>query len=480
MSAHRTLGLILAAGLLATTALRADSFDDAAVRATTEYTEKLQQASAELARTRERIAAEKAPMLDAMQAAENRIVAAQAEISRLQTGQENGGDRRHALTKDYEGLRKNLLYMSSLARDSVTGLRDSLSPGEGPAWSDRLDRLMQRFDAATPTSEPTDDALKLLVQRVEQDLGGYTAPGQAVMADTNELADGTFAFVGPQTFFLPGDGRRAGTVREREGVDQPVNYPLPAWDPAQAAAFFKGGMGTIMADVSGGKALRLQETKGTLWQHIQKGGVVSYAIVVVGFVSLLLIFFKVIDLWGLGLDRPSTVRRFLSEVAGGASQAQLEKAVGTLRTATRELFVIGVAGLEEPKERLEERMWAVLLRQRLHFERRLPLLAVIAVAAPLMGLLGTVTGMVRTFALITVFGTGNAGKLASGISEVLVSTELGLIVAIPTLVAHGFLANRIQKKLSLLECYALEFVTATQQRSRPSAADAPVNLPLAN
>ena len=118
----------------------------------------------------------------------------------------------------------------------------------------------------------------------------------------------------------------------------------------------------------------------------------------------------------------------------------------------------------------------MLLRQRLHFERWLPLLAVIATAAPLMGLLGTVTGMVRTFSLITVFGTGNAGKLASGISVVLVATELGLLVAIPTLVAHGFLSQRIQKKLSLLERYALEFATAAQagKAREPAAESLPV------
>jgi len=97
----------------------------------------------------------------------------------------------------------------------------------------------------------------------------------------------------------------------------------------------------------------------------------------------------------------------------------------------------------------------------------LPLLAVIATAAPLMGLLGTVIGMVRTFALITVFGTGNAGKLASGISEVLVTTELGLLVAIPTLIAHGILAQRISKNLSLQERYALEF--ATQREAKADA-----------
>jgi biopolymer transport protein ExbB len=124
--------------------------------------------------------------------------------------------------------------------------------------------------------------------------------------------------------------------------------------------------------------------------------------------------------------------------------------------------MVGLQYADQPKIILEERLQAVLLEQRLHYERRLPLLAVIATAAPLMGLLGTVVGMVKTFALITVFGTGNAGKLSSGISEVLVATELGLAVAIPALVTHGFLAHRIQKNLSLLERYALQFTTAVE------------------
>jgi len=148
-------------------------------------------------------------------------------------------------------------------------------------------------------------------------------------------------------------------------------------------------------------------------------------------------------------------------VSGGSRDAA-DKAVKALKAPVRELFEAGLRHSGRPAEILEEHLQAVLLRQRLHFERRLPLLAVIATAAPLMGLLGTVVGMVKTFALITVFGTGNAGKLASGISEVLVATELGLVVAIPTLIAHGFLSQRIQKNLSLLERYALEFVTAVQ------------------
>ncbi|HEY4248791.1 MAG TPA: MotA/TolQ/ExbB proton channel family protein, partial [Lacunisphaera sp.] len=160
------------------------------------------------------------------------------------------------------------------------------------------------------------------------------------------------------------------------------------------------------------------------------------------------------------VDGHRAVQNCLRVVADGGGEEAA--AVKSLKHSTRKLVVAGLRHRNEPKELLEERLAAVLLYQRLHYERWLPLLAVIATAAPLMGLLGTVTGMVRTFTLITVFGTGNAGKLAGGISEVLVSTELGLLVAIPTLVAHGFLSQRIQKNLSLLEGYAVEFVTAVE------------------
>jgi biopolymer transport protein ExbB len=138
----------------------------------------------------------------------------------------------------------------------------------------------------------------------------------------------------------------------------------------------------------------------------------------------------------------------------------------------RELFSAGIRHMDGSKDLLEEQLFAVNQRQRLFFERRLPLLAVIVTASPLLGLLGTVMGMVKTFALITVFGTGNAAKLSSGISQVLITTELGLMVAIPTLIVHSFLSHRTQDRLSLLDRYSTEFVIAAEQnRNARSAAD---------
>jgi biopolymer transport protein ExbB len=439
----------------------AETFDDAMKRATADYGDRLKVAADELNTTRKRIADEKAPLLTEMRSVEDRIVALQSEIEQIETGQADASEQHRKLLGELDAIRKNTTYIGTLAHDGLTAYGESLAPGEGQLFSDRIEALGQKLDDTStgPNGQAAMDIAEFLLERTRRELGGYSAPGSSLIEGNNQVFKGTFAFVGPETFFQPDGGGKAGTVRPRAGSIYPVTYVLAAWKPDEASAYFEGKPGTIVVDASGGKALRLKETTGSVLDHIQKGGLVAYFIIGVGFLSLVMIAQKIGDLARLAIDTPQTVHAFLVNVAQGAN-AKAEHAVKALKAPTRELFQVGLRYCGGSKEILEEHLQSVLLRQRLHFERRLPLLAVIATAAPLMGLLGTVVGMVKTFALITVFGTGNAGKLASGISEVLVATELGLVVAIPTLIAHGFLAHRIQKNLSLLERYALEFVTA--------------------
>jgi len=465
---------VLAAVLLVVAAVSgAETFDEAMKRATADYTERLRKAADELNATRKRIADEKAPFLLQMRAAEDRIVTAQSEIERFETGQEDASEQRRKLLMDLDAVRKNTTYIGTLAHDGLKAFEDGLAPGEGQLLSDRIQGLGRGLDdtSAGPNGQAAADIAEFLLERTQQELGGYAASGSSLVAGNNRVIKGTFAFVGPETYFQPDQGGHGGTVRPREGAIYPVTYEVAAWKPDDATAFFQGKTAAILADASGGKALRLRETRGTILEHIQKGGLVAYAIIGVGLLALLMIAQKIGDLRGLAAGSPQAVQAFLADVAAGAN-ARAVQAVRSLAPPVRELFAVGLQHCDKSKAILEEHLQSVLLRQRLHFERRLPLLAVIATAAPLMGLLGTVVGMVKTFALITVFGTGNAGKLASGISEVLVATELGLVVAIPTLIAHGFLANRIQKKLSLLERYALEFVTAAE-----TAKDAKESVP---
>ncbi|MDD2762511.1 MAG: MotA/TolQ/ExbB proton channel family protein [Opitutaceae bacterium] len=463
------LSPLLSVVLFVTGVRAADTFDETMERAVLEYAKRLRTASDELTQTRERIAGEKAPLLKAMRAAEDRIIAAEQETTRLDTAQNQLLENRRRLARDAETLRKNESYVNTLAHDGLKAFSNGLAPGEGQLLSEQIQAFQQALEdpAQSEGGKTAEDVAEFLRQRVHQSLGGYTAAGSALVGEDNQVVKGTFAFVGPETYFRMDQSGAAGTVRAREGESLPVVYVLSAWEPAAAEAFFEGKPGTVMADASAGKALRLSETKGTIWQHIRKGGVVAYAILGVGLIAAGMILLKIRDLVKMGVDTPAVVEGFLATVANGA-RPEAHQTLRALRASTRELFDTGLRHLDQPKAILEEHLYAVVLRHRLHSERWLPLLAVIATAAPLMGLLGTVTGLVRTFALITVFGTGNAGKLASGISEVLVATELGLLVAIPTLVAHGLLSHRIQKNLSLLERYALQFVTAARSERIPA------------
>jgi biopolymer transport protein ExbB len=85
-------------------------------------------------------------------------------------------------------------------------------------------------------------------------------------------------------------------------------------------------------------------------------------------------------------------------------------------------------------------------------------LALSAAAAPLLGLLGTVTGMINTFNMITVFGAGDPKTLAGGISEALITTEFGLVVAIPSLLLHAVLSRRVKGVLASMEQTTVAFI----------------------
>jgi biopolymer transport protein ExbB len=98
----------------------------------------------------------------------------------------------------------------------------------------------------------------------------------------------------------------------------------------------------------------------------------------------------------------------------------------------------------------------VLLREVPRLERHLTTLSVLAAAAPLLGLLGTVSGLIAMFQVITQHGVNDPKLLAGGIGEALIATETGLLIAIPTLLGHNFLANRVDRIVADMEFYALK------------------------
>lgn len=443
------------------------------------YAERIRIATEELAATRARILREKTPLVARWQELETKQASLETQISRLKSSKEQEAERNRQLSKDADLLRRNIGYLNTVTSDSIKTLELSLRPGESVSIERQiaeLQRSMEKPQMAADGSAAVDIA-RAGVERITQCLGGSLNPGQALIGNDTRIVEGSFALLGPESYFLSKDGTTVGTVRSREGAPLPIVHTIEGWQSASAAPLFagNGSIGSLMADPTGGKALRLTETKGTFTEHVHKGGIVAYSILATGLVALGLIVLKLRDLLRLGVDSPKTMEPLIMLVADGKLK-EARAAAHKLKPATREIVHACIDQAHLNREILEDNLEALLTRKRLEAERRLPLLAVIATASPLMGLLGTVMGMVKTFALITVFGTGNAGKLSSGISEVLVTTELGLAVAIPSLVMHGFLAHRIHKHLDLLERYAFELVLALKV-PRPAVQTGVARLP---
>jgi biopolymer transport protein ExbB len=132
--------------------------------------------------------------------------------------------------------------------------------------------------------------------------------------------------------------------------------------------------------------------------------------------------------------------------------------VGGMSAPFQSLLGAGIDYRAVRKDHLEEILHERALATIPLLDRHLGLLAVLGAVAPLLGLLGTVTGMIHTFEMVTVFGTGDAKLLSGGISEALVTTETGLVIAVPVLLVHAFLNRRVRDIVDNLEQTLIGFV----------------------
>jgi len=169
--------------------------------------------------------------------------------------------------------------------------------------------------------------------------------------------------------------------------------------------------------------------------------------------------------------KESDLEAVLDHLRRGDKEAAMNHA-RSIRGPAGLMLVAAVEHADDDKEVIEEVLYERIVKTQPKLERFLAFIAVTAATAPLLGLLGTVTGMIRTFKLITIIGTGDAAGLSSGISEALITTKWGLIVAIPTLIAHALLNRKAKSVIGSLEQTGVGFINGIVEirESRETAA----------
>ena len=199
---------------------------------------------------------------------------------------------------------------------------------------------------------------------------------------------------------------------------------------------FEGGSVPFALDPTRGQLLGLLVDSPTIGEKVEQGGEVGYLIIFLGLVALFLSIYRYVALSGY--------RKAINKQRKNLDKPDPKNPLG---------YVLAIynKNRNQDLETLELKLDEAILAQTPKFTRNLAFIKIIAVVAPLMGLLGTVTGMIITFQSITQFGAGDPKLMAGGISQALVTTVLGLVVAIPTVFLHSILSAQAKGITQFLE-----------------------------
>lgn len=276
-----------------------------------------------------------------------------------------------------------------------------------------------------------------------------------VITDDGIVNKGKIARFGPLAYFHNNDKQINGLIAAEDSMV--AHIFTDDSNLGNLTDLFNGQSTNIPIDVTNGKAISIRADSGGIFEHIGKGGIWIIPILLFAGLSTAASIYKLIEIYKIKLPEKGSLHLILSKLA----QDDQEGAVQAARAVPYPIGGMLQQGLNhsnDPKELVEEIMYESMLDTQPKLEKYLPLIAISAATAPLLGLLGTVTGMINTFQLITLFGTGDAQSLSSGISEALITTEFGLIVAIPALIMHALLSRKVHAIMTDMEKFSVIFV----------------------
>ena len=400
-----------------------------------------------------RLAAFKQDLSAQEQALEQARASLAAEEKRAEELREQFSDNEEILTEKTEALRirtGSLGEMFGVVRQVAGDLRtitsSSITRIDGTDTPADLDAL------AESKALPDLGKIKALWQTLRQEaslsseVAQISAPvvqGDGSTADEQSVRIGAFTVVGTS------NGGQYLIADEQLGALRPP-YRQPGEASMLSDWLGSSGVALVGIDPSRGALLNIEAATPSIVERIQQGGTIGYIIIALGVIGLLIALWRLFAL----LQISAGMRRQLSDKLA----AKDDNALGRVMIAS--------LGDRTDAELLEARLDEAVLRELPAIERGQSIIKLLAGIAPLMGLLGTVTGMIATFQAITAFGSGDAKLMAAGISQALITTVLGLIVAVPLLLLHSWVASRSRELVHILDEQSAGIIAEAQESSR--------------
>lgn len=407
--------------------------------------------------------------------------------------QQEAKQRRIAAEQALEQQRANILQERQALLDKFAILQQKLSGLKQSALSGnkQLQRLQDQVAQRDHSANEAADNLKLLINRVSSAVG-VPAPNDVRAAHcevlwrkaiNERLTNVTNAahiktqqqdissrkgepistqlihYGAVQALAVSADALNSGFVIQADN-GYVINGPVMDQDTFELVRSFDATQGGfLLADIEG--SLKTQELRIETWSSwLEKGGFFVWPIIAVGILAFLLASERIIHVLRLRIQ-PQFLQKVMEHLHKSEFQAA-EAAVSTRSNPLQRVLHCGLEVIDKDQAIRESALEASLLAEEADLDRSRSLLAVLAAVAPLLGLLGTVTGMISTFQGIALYGTANPALLSNGISEALITTQLGLVVAVPILLVHGFI-NRIAEKRRIILEQAAGHVLSVQK-----------------
>ena len=244
-----------------------------------------------------------------------------------------------------------------------------------------------------------------------------------------------------------------------------IMSPRPSfWVRQNLEDYFQGETEAVYTDISGGAAIQQLAHRVGFMAQLRSGGILVVPILLVGVVALVLTIERLIFLGKVRHNTDALMTRVTELVGEGDIDGAIKATHPHRKRPTGRVLMAGLEHRRDPSEVIESALSETMLRETPRLERFQSALKVCAAVAPLLGLLGTVTGMINTFQVITTHGTGDPRLMAGGISEAMVTTQVGLAVAIPVMIVAAFLGRRARNLSHDMEEKGLALMGALLRR----------------
>ena len=416
----------------------------------------------ELSSLRDSIAAEKVPIAERLNDLENRTVQKRQELSRKQRSADNKLVELNALKSNLNGLKEERAYVSGLFSEYVQSFETRIHISEAKRYEAFIDAAKEaaanRDLAFIDKMREQAALLNASLDRIERLMGGDSFEGRA-LSPNGVLERGRFVLVGPVSVFSSEESESGGLARLQLGSPEPTVIDLGDKRRRLAHALAESKSGMLPVDASLGNALKIAATEDTFLEHLKKGGPVMIPILGLGIAAILIALFRWMDLSQNRLVSPEDLQLVLSCIKADNVQKAKEHAA-KMKGVVGDVLTMAIENCREKTEYIEEILYERMLSAKPSLQSMLPFIALTATTAPLLGLLGTVTGMINTFNMITVFGTGDPRMLSAGISEALITTKFGLVVAVPALICHAIVSRKAKGILGSMEQVTVGFVNS--------------------